>query len=757
VLRIRALGGLTVERGDERVLGAAAQPRRLALLAMVARAGSRGISRDQLQATLWPDTDAERAAHALKQALYALRRDAGTADLFLGTRDLRLNPEEIQSDVGEFVALVQRGEHRRAVALHAGPFVHGFRLPAVPEFEYWVEEERREIEQTLVRALDALAREAREQADAAAAVAWCRRLAALEPLNARRTNELMRALLATGDRAGALQQARIYDELVSQELDLAPDAAVEALVQRIRDGSEPAAPAAAPSPTQTPRSTPATTPLVSSNLTPNVTPNVGVTTVAPDDVPPLSVAVLPFIGTETDGLERSLCEGLSEELISTLGRVADLRVPVRSAVAAVRAGVSDLALLGTRLRVRMLLEGSVRRVGDTLRVTARLVDAQTGTPSWSERYDRRATNVLALEDELAATIAAAAERALRASTGPMRVVSARERADACYAEGMRVWSPQGAGLGQGLEQFRQAIAIDPSHARAHAALAESYTQLAFYGFLPAQRAAELADAGAREAMRLDPELAESHLARGTCLLWVHHDFAEGTRALERALEIDPASIVAKARLAFVRLCHDGPLESERAEAQRAAATAGANGLARIMYGQQLLAGHRFDDAIDALHDAIDAEEPHFLAYHWLVVAYIQKGLGAEAVAAAVAEASLSDRHPWSLLSLVTATAMAGQRRRAETLLDTLRARATTGYVQASVLGLAHAALGDLETAMRHLERAVEEHDPSMMMLKTFPMFREFRAHPRYRALLHSAGWRDWDTAEFAVAPGAGKR
>jgi len=103
------------------------------------------------------------------------------------------------------------------------------------------------------------------------------------------------------------------------------------------------------------------------------------------------------------------------------------------------------------------------------------------------------------------------------------------------------------------------------------------------------------------------------------------------------------------------------------------------------------------------------------------------------------------------LNLITACATAGQMRRGETLLETLKARAAIGYVQSSVLGLAHAALGDLEAGMSLLERAVEEHDPSMMMLKTFPMFAAFRSHPRFRALLHSAGWRDWDTAEFAVS------
>ena len=723
------------------MLGAAAQPRRMALLAMIARAGSRGVSRDRLQSILWPEADDEQGRHALKQALYALRRDADAGELFLGPRELRLNLDEVRCDVVEFDDLFRRNEYERAVALCVGPFLDGFRLPAVPEFESWMEDERRALEETLATALGQLARTALASDDPAAAVRWSRRLAALEPLNARFTVDLMNALLAAGDRTGALQQARIYEGLIAQELDLPPDETVATLAARIREGR--VVPAERER-EQTPAvSAPTATAADTSSLPPSPSPAT----------PALSVAVLPFNAISADADAECLADGLAEELISALGRMHELRVVARLTRAQLRDEAPDLADIGARFRVTAVLEGSVRRAGGDVRVTARLRRVRDGVMLWTERYDRRVDDVLVFEDELARAIAEAVESALRQEAGMPRAPTARDRADELYALGMRAWTPQGAGLGQGLEQFRQATAIDPGHARAHAALAESYTQLAFYGFLPARRAAVLAVAASQTAMRLAPEIAESHVARGTCLLWVDRDFVAGTKALERALELDPVSVVAQARLAFVRLCHDGPVDTERAVAQRAATGIGATGLSRVMYGQQLLAAGRYDAAIDALHAAIDIEAPSFLAYHWLSAAYVQKGMAAEAVAAAVAEASLSDRHPWALESLVVACAAAGQRRRAETLLATLTSRAATGYVQASVLGLAHAALGDVEAGMSFLERALDEHDPSMMMLRTFPMFAVFRRHARYRALLRLAGWRDWDTAEFRVPVG----
>lgn len=755
VLRITTFGGFAIARGDTRVLGAAAQPRRMALLAMIARAGPRGIGRDRLQSTLWPEAEDEQGRHALKQALYALRRDADSGELFLGTHDVRLNPDEARCDATEFEDLLRRREHERAVALVSGPFLDGFRLSAVPEFEFWMEAERRSLDDALADALQSLAHAARERGDPQAAGRWYRRLTALDPLNAVRTVNLMRALLDAGDHAGALQQARIYEGLVAQALDVPADERVLALVRQIRAGGVTPPIALPAQPTPMPSATAARIEVVPAIRSPDVPNSVTATSSAPTtqpliaETPGLSVAVFPFLGIAAEGDTGFVSDSLTEELISELGRLHDMRVLGRSSGATGDAA-PDLVTLGARHSVNAVLEGSVRRTGDLVRVIARLLAVPDGFVLWTERYDRRLSDLLALENDLARTIAEAVECVLRRAAGLPHAPSARQRADDLYAAGMRAWTPQGAGLGQGLDQFRQAVAIDPGHARAHAALAESYTQLAFYGFLPPRRAAELVDASSREAMHLDPSIAESHVARGTCLLWVERDFEAGTRELERALQLDPTCVVAHARLAFVRLCHDGSVEAERATARRAATIVGATGLSRVMYGQQLLAAGRYDEAIEALHASIDIESPSFLAYHWLSAAYVQKGMGAEAVAAAVAEASLSDRHPWSLLSLVTACALAGQRRRAETLLATLLARAATDWVQSSVLGLAHASLGDIDAGMGLLERAVDEHDPSMMMVRSFPMFVPFHSHPRFRPLLRVAGWRDWDTAEFRI-------
>ena len=235
MIRINTLGCLSV-RGDNGspLAGAAAQPRRMAILALLARAGERGVSRDKVLALLWPDADSERGSRTLAQALYALRKDLVAEDAITGSKELRFDPALVNSDVGEFASAVARGDDARATELYAGPFLDGFHIAGAEEFARWVERERMVLAQDHARALESLARRALSTGDAARAVDWWKRLAAIEPLNARVTVGLMEALAAGGDRAAAIRHARVYEVLVEQELDLPPDREVRALAERLR-------------------------------------------------------------------------------------------------------------------------------------------------------------------------------------------------------------------------------------------------------------------------------------------------------------------------------------------------------------------------------------------------------------------------------------------------------------------------------------------------------------------------------------------
>jgi DNA-binding SARP family transcriptional activator len=233
LLRLNTFGRLFVEREGQRLTGAASQPRRLALLALVASSGDQGMTRDQLLGMLWPESDEERARKGLNQALYALRQEMGADEVFLGTKALRLNPELVTSDLATFTSAIKAGQLERATAEYVGPFLDGFHLSESPEFERWLEEERAGLARDYATALQRLARGAVERGERPAAVEWWRKLAAQDPLNARVAIGLMEALIAAGDRTAALQHARVHEVLLEQELEAPPDREVVALADRI--------------------------------------------------------------------------------------------------------------------------------------------------------------------------------------------------------------------------------------------------------------------------------------------------------------------------------------------------------------------------------------------------------------------------------------------------------------------------------------------------------------------------------------------
>jgi DNA-binding SARP family transcriptional activator/TolB-like protein len=193
------------------------------------------VTREKILALLWPDEADDRARRTLNQAVYSLRRDLGTDDVLLGSKDLRLNLDLIQVDTVEFQDALEAGDLERAVDIYAGPFLDGFFLPKASDFERWVETERSTIARDYATALERVATRASERGDTASAVVHWRKLAGNDPLNARVAMSVMRALIAAGDTNGAIQHARLHEVLLDQELGLPPDRDVAALARELRD------------------------------------------------------------------------------------------------------------------------------------------------------------------------------------------------------------------------------------------------------------------------------------------------------------------------------------------------------------------------------------------------------------------------------------------------------------------------------------------------------------------------------------------
>lgn len=242
MVRLHTFGGCWLSRDGERVEDLTGQRKALALLTLLATSEGKGVSRDSLLAQLWPDSDQDHARTSLKQLVRTLRTRLHAPEVVVGSADLRLDPSQLTADVVEFRSAVAQGNLEVAAALYAGPFLDGFFLRDADPFERWVAVERAALANDFTRALEVLAERDDAKGDPGAAVTRWRRLAAADPLNARATLGLMRALDRAGDRAAALQHARCYERLMREELDASPDPSVVALVRHLSSAG-PAPPA----------------------------------------------------------------------------------------------------------------------------------------------------------------------------------------------------------------------------------------------------------------------------------------------------------------------------------------------------------------------------------------------------------------------------------------------------------------------------------------------------------------------------------
>jgi DNA-binding SARP family transcriptional activator/TolB-like protein len=238
--RLLCLGQLSLVDGNgQPVANAAAQPRRLALLALLGRSAPRAISRERLIGWFWPDADEERGRRSLNQALYALRTELGSEEVLLGQRDIRLNLDLVSCDVADFEMAVESGRLEDAAALYRGPFADGFHLNSAPEFGQWLEEERRVLAHRYAEALESLATAAEARGETQTAVSWWRKAANAEPSSARLALRLMRALARAGDSAGAIRHATIYESILQLQLEIPPDPAVREFAEELKRSPPP--------------------------------------------------------------------------------------------------------------------------------------------------------------------------------------------------------------------------------------------------------------------------------------------------------------------------------------------------------------------------------------------------------------------------------------------------------------------------------------------------------------------------------------
>jgi DNA-binding SARP family transcriptional activator/TolB-like protein len=569
VKRMQTLGGLAVFDGPRPLGGNAQQPRRLAILAVLARSGDRGVNRDRLAALLWGEVEEERARRNLNQALYALRQELGGEDAILGTRDLRLNPELIEVDLQAFETARASGAIEEAARLYAGPFLGDFHLPGVPAFARWAEEESAGLAADYRAVLEAAAAAATARADRGAAVLWWRRLAALDPSDARAAQGLMRALAAAGDAPGAVRHAEIFHQMRRDELELPPDAAVEALAERIRRGEETPGPrmkVAAPreAADATAASAPATPgpPVVPRAAEPwadesqtaepasaeppqrvaigprrlGVRLALGVlltlavlvwrgTHHVASSAGPHHLAVLPFENLGDSG-DAYFADGVTDEVRGKLAAVPGLEVVASTSSNDYRGTTRRLPQIARELGVDYLLVGKIRWLrgaagSSRVRVSPeliRLVPGAAPTTRWQQPIDAALTDVFAVQADIATKVADALGVVLGDSV--RRELTAKPTESlAAYDEFLKgEAASQGmkadqAGLRRAIGFYERAVSLDSTFAEAWCQLSRARTSLYSNG-VPDPALGEAARVAAERARALRPGDPLAYLAAG---------------------------------------------------------------------------------------------------------------------------------------------------------------------------------------------------------------------------------------------------
>ena len=751
MLRLHTFGGCYLERGGTRLEALTAQRKALALLVLLAASGERGMSRDTILSYLWPDSDEERARTSLKQLVHSLRSQLQAPELLLGTADVRLNPAILSDDVRDFRAAIARDDFATAMALYEGPFLDGFYLRDTDAFERWVSAERLTHAQSAARAMESLAEQAAQRGDSRDAVAWWRRLSQADPVSARAATGLMRALDASGDRAAALQHARVYQLLVRQELGEV-DPSVADVVERLKRGTlrplstekpeaalaTPPAPPAPPSPL--PPARPATTrgrftiagfvmlALVGAYAAWRAAGDAGA------NIPPTgaSLAVLPFANTSGDPADEAFSDGLTDELIAALGRSTDMKVAGRTSTFALKGRRLSLRAVADTLGVATLLEGSVRRAGQRLKVTAQLVNVSDNAILWADSYDRELRDIFAVQEDIARSIVAAlrAKLAQRSGTTLVRRTTADPLAYELYLKGRYIWNTQLSrdGVLQAASFFQRAIERDSTFARAHAGLSDAYARLGAFGYSPPRQEFPRALAAARRALAIDSTLAEAHAALAHVLFVYEWDLERSEAAYRRAIALDPRYSFARFSFA-VMLQGQGRFGEAIAQLDTARTTDPLAPAVPNVLGRVYVSARQPDLAIRQLREALVLNPRLDLAHQQLGYAYLQKGMHDDAIAAFRQAAAMSG--PRDSAQLAYAYAVAGRRAEAERVIRRVLDAKVSRYLSPYHIAIAYAGLGNDEETFRWLDRAFDERALFAAGMQVEPAFLRLHADPRW--------------------------
>jgi len=455
-----------------------------------------------------------------------------------------------------------------------------------------------------------------------------------------------------------------------------------------------------------------------------------------------SVAVLPFVNLSADPENEVFADGMSEEIISALMQIKELRVAARTSSFSFKGKYLDLRVIGEQLNVRTVLEGSVRQSGKHLRVTAQLVNVADGYHLWSEKYDREMKDIFEVQDEIARSIARRLEVTLEGEQ-PLFVRGGTENLDAfkLYQQGRVLCFHRGPRFLRAAEFFQQAVALDPNYAAAWSALAEAQNMLGFYGLAHPAKCLPQAKDAAQRALALGSSLAEAHNGLAMSYLLYDWDWNRAQAEFLAALELNPRYAPALCWYAVFYLQFvAGRFEEGIAQFEQVVESDPFSAWAKGMLACLYVNAGRLDEAISTAR-AAQQFEPDSVLPRWALFTGLN-ALGAYEEAAKVGESALgiTGRHTWFMGSLALTYTKLGRPEDSEAVYRELQWRSKREYVAPGVLAWAASGRGDRDGAIQYAKEAHAIGDPVLIAAKYWPSFARLREDPRFEEILKSRGW-----------------
>ena len=452
-----------------------------------------------------------------------------------------------------------------------------------------------------------------------------------------------------------------------------------------------------------------------------------------------SIAVLPFVNMSDDPKQEYFSDGITEELISALAKLEGLKVISRTSAFFFKGKGVDLRSIGEKLKVDNILEGSVRKAGNKLRITAQLIKVADDSHLWAEIYDREMEDVFTIQEEISRAIVDKLKPRLLGKRDKPLVKHYTENIEAynLYRKGRFYWNK--ASYKEAIEYFEQALALDPNYALAYTGLSEAYNIMGFFLSGSAKEYYLKAKAAAMKALEIDDMLPAAHASLGTLKSHYEWDWKGAERALKRAIELDPGNAYVHSYYGE-HLTGMGHFDDALAELNKALELDPLSIHINRFFGLHLDWARKFDQSIKQFEKTLELYPDNPIVLAMLGAVYNQNGRYEDSIAVLKKAMSItSGKNPFVLGTLGLTYGLAGKRKEAQGILDEVLERSKKGYFSPLWISLIYIGLDDRDKAFEWLERAYEERDPTIWPIKVVTNFRSLHSDPRWNALMKKMG------------------